>query len=246
MSSPGAGADVMVRLRGATIGYDRRPVVHDVDLEVVAGEVVALLGPNGSGKSTMVRGMLGLAWVMGGEVELFGQPVSRLRDRWRVGYVPQRQAGATGLPTTVQEVVASGRVPRLRPWQRFGPEDRARVATAIETVGLDGRERSPMVELSGGQQRRALIARTLAAEADLLVLDEPTAGVDVASQVVAGRDDRRPRARRRHDPLHHPRARRWRCAYRALVRNTFSQSWMPTSITSMAARPQGNAAQRHS
>jgi zinc transport system ATP-binding protein len=181
MTSP--GAETMVRLRGATIGYDRRPVVLGVDLEITAGEVVALLGPNGSGKSTMVRGMLGLARVMGGEVELFGQPVARLRDRWRVGYVPQRQAGATGLPTTVQEVVASGRVPRLRPWQRFGPEDRARVSAAIEAVGLGGRERSPMLELSGGQQRRALIARALAAEADLLVLDEPTAGVDAASQV---------------------------------------------------------------
>jgi zinc transport system ATP-binding protein len=177
----------MVRLRGATMGYDRRPVVTGVDLEVASGEVLALLGPNGSGKSTLVRGMLGLARILEGEVELFGQPVARLRDRWRVGYVPQRQAGATGLPTTVQEVVASGRIPRLRPWQRFGPADRAQVAAAIEVVGLGGRERTSMLELSGGQQRRALIARALAAEADLLVLDEPTAGVDAASQEALAR-----------------------------------------------------------
>ncbi len=85
----------MVRLRGASIGYDRRAVVTGADLVVEAGEVVALLGPNGSGKSTLVRGMLGLARVMGGDVELFDQPVARLRDRWRVGYVPQRHAGST-------------------------------------------------------------------------------------------------------------------------------------------------------
>jgi zinc transport system ATP-binding protein len=174
--------DVLVRLRGASIGYERRPVVVDVDLEVQAGEVVALLGPNGSGKSTLIRGMLGLARVLGGSVELFGQPVDRLRERWRVGYVPQRSAAVTGLPTTVREVVASGRLPRLRPWQRFGPHDRERVAAAIEAVGLAGREHEPVRHLSGGQQRRALIARALAAEAELLVLDEPTAGVDVASQ----------------------------------------------------------------
>jgi zinc transport system ATP-binding protein len=172
----------MVRLEGASIGYDRRTVLRDVDLLVEPGEVVALLGPNGSGKSTLVRGMLGLARVTAGRVELFGQPVARLRDRWRVGYVPQRHASASGLPTTVQEVVSSGRLPRLRPWQRFRAVDREQVAAAIETVGLSGMERSSMLELSGGQQRRALIARALAAEADLLILDEPTAGVDAASQ----------------------------------------------------------------
>jgi zinc transport system ATP-binding protein len=172
----------LVRLRGASIGYERVPVVRGVDLEIDAGEVVALLGPNGSGKSTLVRGMLGLAQVLGGEVELFGQPVSRLRERWRVGYVPQRLANASGLPTTVAEVVACGRLPRLAPWRRFGKDDRAHVAAAIEAVGLAGFERRPMLKLSGGQQRRALIARALASEAELLVLDEPTAGVDAASQ----------------------------------------------------------------
>jgi zinc transport system ATP-binding protein len=172
----------MVALRGASIGYERTPVVHGVDLTIDAGEVVALLGPNGSGKSTLVRGLLGLARVLGGEVELFGQPVDRLRERWRVGYVPQRHATASGLPTTVQEVVSCGRLPRLKPWQRFGPTDRERVAAAIDTVGLAGRERSSMLELSGGQQRRVLIARALASEAELLILDEPTAGVDAASQ----------------------------------------------------------------
>jgi zinc transport system ATP-binding protein len=120
--------------------------------------------------------------VLGGEVQVLGQPVDRLRQRWRIGYVPQRQAGATGLPTTVQEVVRCGRLPRLRPWQRFGPADHEQVAAAIETVGLAGLERRSMLHLSGGQQRRALIARALAAEADLLILDEPTAGVDAASQ----------------------------------------------------------------
>ena len=173
----------MVRLRHASIGYDRRPVVIDVDLAVDAGEVVALLGPNGSGKSTMVRGMLGLARVMGGDVELFGQPVSGSGTAGGWATCLSARPARPDCRRRSRRWWPPAGCPACAPGSASGPRHRARVAAAIETVGLGGRERSPMLELSGGQQRRALIARALAAEADLLVLDEPTAGVDAASQV---------------------------------------------------------------
>ena len=174
----------MLRLSGAAIGYRGRVVLPDVDLVVRRGEVVAVLGPNGSGKSTLVRGVVGLADVMSGTVELFGGPASQVRDRWRLGYVPQRHTVAGGIPATVSEVVASGRLPRLRPWRRSDAHDRDQVRGAIATVGLAGRERDPVATLSGGQQRRVLIARALAAESELLILDEPTAGVDAEHQQI--------------------------------------------------------------
>jgi zinc transport system ATP-binding protein len=170
-----------------SIGFDGRPVVRRVDLAVDRGEVVAVLGANGSGKSTLVRGVLGLAHVLAGTIEVFGEPAGQLRHRWRLGYVPQRDIVAAGVPATVQEVVASGRLPRIRPWRRASALDRERVRHAIATVGLAGRERHPVATLSGGQQRRVLIARALAGDAELLILDEPTAGVDAASQqILAG------------------------------------------------------------
>jgi zinc transport system ATP-binding protein len=171
-------------LRDVSIGYDGRPVVSGVDLAVDPGEVVAVLGPNGSGKSTLVRGVLGLAQVLGGTIEVFGEPADQIRHRWRLGYVPQRHTLAGGVPATVQEVVASGRLPRIRPWRRASPLDRERVREAIALVGLAGRERDPVATLSGGQQRRVLIARALAGDAAMLFLDEPTAGVDAANQQI--------------------------------------------------------------
>jgi zinc transport system ATP-binding protein len=174
-------------LRDVSIGYDGRPVVRRVDLTVDRGEVVAVLGPNGSGKSTLVRGVLGLAHVLAGTIEVFGEPADQLRHRWRLGYVPQRHIVASGVPATVQEVVASGRLPRIRPWRRASALDRERVREAIATVGLAGQERHPVATLSGGQQRRVLIARALAGDPDMLILDEPTAGVDAANQqILAG------------------------------------------------------------
>jgi zinc transport system ATP-binding protein len=154
-----------------------------VSFSVAAGEVVAVLGANGSGKSTLVRGILGLAEHLGGAIDAFGAPVERMRRRWRIGYVPQRHTLAVGIPATVTEIVTAGRLAQTPPWRRLGATDRQRVQSAIELVGLGGRERDPVAELSGGQQRRVLIARALAGDAELLLLDEPTAGVDAQNQV---------------------------------------------------------------
>ena len=155
---------------------------RDVDLTVAAGEAVAVLGSNGSGKTTLARGLLGLATVLGGEVEVLGAPVGRLRERGRVGYVPQRHTVSGAVPATVREVVAVGRLARLGLFRRLGAADRAAVGEAVEAVGLADRLDEPVAALSGGQQRRVLVARALAAEPELLIMDEPTAGVDAASQ----------------------------------------------------------------
>lgn len=171
----------VLELRDARYGYQGSPAVH-ADLRIEPGELVAVLGPNGSGKSTLVKGMLGLVDELGGETRWFGHPLEEWRDRWRVGYVPQRQLTVSTIPVTVAEVVRSGRVARTGIFRRARSADRTAVAAALDTVGLTARRRTPIGQLSGGQQRRALVARALAAEADVLVLDEPFAGVDAESQ----------------------------------------------------------------
>jgi len=176
------GAEPAIRLAAATIGYDRTPIVEHVDLTIAGGEAVAVLGSNGSGKTTLARGLLGLAQVLDGEVEVLGTPVGRLRDRGRVGYVPQRHTVSGAVPATVREVVGVGRLARLGLFRRPGAADRAAVADAVAAVGLSDRLHDPVAWLSGGQQRRVLVARALAAEPDLLIMDEPTAGVDAANQ----------------------------------------------------------------
>lgn len=172
----------VVDVRHGVVAYDGRPVLRDVSLKVNPGEVVAILGANGSGKSTLVRAILGLVPLASGEVALFGTPLRRFRQWRRIGYVPQRIGAGSGVPATVGEVVASGRLARrgiLRPPRAA---DRAAVAAALTAVGLADRTRDPVATLSGGQQQRTLIARALAGEPETLVLDEPTAGVDAASQ----------------------------------------------------------------
>ncbi|KAB7744726.1 ATP-binding cassette domain-containing protein [Nostocoides sp. F2B08] len=169
-------------LRDAAFGYADRRVVAGVSLTVEPGDVVALLGPNGSGKSTIVRGVLGLAEHLGGEVEVLGTPLAQLSDRTSIGYVPQHHSLSTSVSATVREVVACGRLPHRPWWRRAGAEDRRLVDEAIETVGLTDRAREEVSHLSGGQQRRVLIARALAAQPSVLLMDEPTAGVDTANQ----------------------------------------------------------------
>jgi zinc transport system ATP-binding protein len=159
------------------------PVLRGVSLRVAPGEVVALLGGNGSGKSTLVRALLGLLPLRRGTIELFGRPVARFRGWSRVGYVPQRSTVNLSR-AKVREVVASGRLSRRRPFLPASRDDRAAVSRALEVVGMADRSGDHLSELSGGQQQRVLIARALAGEPDLLVLDEPNAGVDLAHQRV--------------------------------------------------------------
>ncbi|NLU69177.1 metal ABC transporter ATP-binding protein [Streptomyces sp. HNM0574] len=178
-----AAAAPAISLRGATATLGARPVLRGIDLTVGRGEVVALLGANGSGKSTTIRSVIGQVPLTGGELEIFGTPLARFRDWKRVGYVPQRSTAAGGVPATVREIVSSGRLARTR-LRPLGREDKAAVSRALEVVGLADRAKDSVNALSGGQHQRVLIARALAGEPDLLILDEPLAGVDLASQDV--------------------------------------------------------------
>jgi zinc transport system ATP-binding protein len=163
-----------VRLEGVSFAYGRGPaVLRDVDLEVEQGEFVAIAGPNGGGKTTLLRLVLGLERPTAGRVDVHAG---------RIGYLPQRAQAAVDAPITVRELVSTGRASRTRLVGPLTRADREAVRRALGRVGLDDRADRRLSTLSGGQQQRAFIAKALAGEPDLLVLDEPTAGVDAESQ----------------------------------------------------------------
>jgi zinc transport system ATP-binding protein len=172
-----------VELRDASFGY--RPgqrVLEHVDLRIREGEFVALAGPNGGGKTTLVRIVLGLLRPNAGLALLFGEPAHRFSRRATLGYLAQRSELGGDAPVTVREVVSAG---RLRASGLLGPlrrRDRELVEEAIARVGLVHVANTPVRVLSGGMQQRAFIAKALAGEPSLLVLDEPTTGVDTESQ----------------------------------------------------------------
>jgi len=174
--------DILLDAEGVSFAYGRTPVLEGVDLSVRAGEFVALVGPNGSGKSTLLKVLLGSLAPSEGSVRLLGQSPSRLSERGRIGYVPQRPVLDSEVPATVEEIVAAGRLARRGWWRPLRQQDREEVRHALESVGLGDLAGRPLNELSGGQQQRAFIARAFASQPDLLLLDEPIAGIDAESQ----------------------------------------------------------------
>ena len=176
--------ETILRVTDGAVVLGGRPILRGIDLTVQRGEVVAVLGANGSGKSTLVRTILGLTPLRRGSVELFGTPLDRFKEWRRLGFVPQRMSATAGVPASVWEVVASGRLAHRRPLQPMRRADKSAIRAAIDAVGLKGRSRDGCGTLSGGQQQRVLIARALAGRPELLVLDEPTAGVDLENQDV--------------------------------------------------------------
>jgi zinc transport system ATP-binding protein len=163
-----------LRLQGVSFAYGHAPpVLRDVDLEVQRGEFVAIAGPNGGGKTTLVRLVVGLEQPTSGRVELMVE---------KVGYLPQRTQAGIDAPVTVRELVTTGRASRTRLLGPLTPADRVSVQEAIDRVGLSPNADRRLTTLSGGQQQRAFIAKALAADPELLVLDEPTTGVDVEAQ----------------------------------------------------------------
>jgi zinc transport system ATP-binding protein len=157
-------------------------VLEDIDLRIGEGEFVALAGPNGGGKTTLVRIVLALERPTEGKAFLFGEPAHRFSRRRTLGYLAQRSELGGDAPTTVREIVSAGRLAAsglLGPMRR---RDRELVAEAIDRVGLNTVADTPVRTLSGGMQQRAFIAKALAGEPSLLVLDEPTTGVDAESQ----------------------------------------------------------------
>jgi len=180
---PPARGTPVVEVAGVCFAYAGRRVLDDITLTVAAGDFLGIIGPNGSGKTTLIKIVLGLLRPQCGTVRLFGTEIARFRQWRRIGYVPQRVAVLEArVPATVAEVVASGRAARAGVGRRFAPADRRAVVRALETVGLASLQDRPIGTLSAGQQQRAFIARALASEPDLLVLDEPLVGVDADAQ----------------------------------------------------------------
>ena len=177
---PTVPRDSVIAIRDVEVTLGATTALAGVTTTIHAGEAVALLGANGSGKSTMLRAILKLV-AHKGSVDLFGVPQSRFRDWHRIGYVPQ-YADPALQRATVREVVSTGRLAHRRPFTLPSRAERRLVNELIEQVGLAGREGWELAELSGGQQQRARIARALATGPQLLALDEPLAGLDVASQ----------------------------------------------------------------
>ena len=167
-----------------TVDRGQIRALDSVSLTVPRGEITVLLGPNGSGKSTLLQALLGLVTPTAGTVRLLDTSVWRALRSGRVAAVPQADGLDEGFPVTAAEVVMQGRRRFTGPWRRPPPADRAAVDDALERVGLSGLASRRVGELSGGQRRRVLLARCLAQEADLLLLDEPFNGMDAGSEEV--------------------------------------------------------------
>jgi ABC-type Mn2+/Zn2+ transport system ATPase subunit len=172
--------DPAVRIEGVTAGYGRRIALSDVSLTVRPGSLLAVIGPNGAGKSTLLKLIAGLLKPTSGQLTVLGgAPGSAART---VAYLPQAEAVDWDFPVTVSEVVMMGRYARLGFGRQPGPVDRERVAAALETVGMGDSVDRQIGALSGGQRRRVFLARAIAADPELYLLDEPVTGVDVTTQ----------------------------------------------------------------
>jgi ABC-type Mn2+/Zn2+ transport system ATPase subunit len=179
-ASVGTLVEPAIRLAGITAGYDGQPAVEDVDLTLARGSLVAVFGPNGGGKTTLLKLIAGLLKPWQGTVEVLGvTPAEAVR---RTAYVPQAELVDWSFPVSVWDVAMMGRFGRLGPFRQPGRADRDAVTAALERVGMADRRKTQIGRLSGGQRRRAFLARAIAAEADLYLLDEPVTGVDVPTQ----------------------------------------------------------------
>ncbi|MCC2592704.1 ABC transporter ATP-binding protein [Tessaracoccus sp. OS52] len=178
MAAPDAD---LIAADGIFVSLGGLPILRDVSLHVAPREAVAVLGGNGSGKSTLIRAVVGLNPIQEGSVRLFGEPLEAFRDWARIGYVPQHSTLNVN-NATVTEIASSGRLSHHKPFRWFRKADRVAVEHALELVGLADRAKWPFRTLSGGQKQRTLIARALSTEPELLVMDEPFAGVDLHSQ----------------------------------------------------------------
>ncbi len=173
--------NVVVGLSGVTVELDGCCVLHDINFDVHEGGFVGIVGPNGAGKTTLMRTIMGLVPALSGRVEVFGYPPGR-KGSHAIGYVPQRQSVAADFPATVGDVVIMGRLRHLGAFGFPGRKDWQRVEDSLELVGMQDHRDRPVGRLSGGEQRRVMLAQALCASTRLLVLDEPTVGLDLPAE----------------------------------------------------------------
>lgn len=173
----------IIKLQHVSVTLGENLVLSDVSLQIPRGACVGIIGPNGSGKTSLLRTILGLIKPQGGRIEVMGTtPTRRNRQFQQIGYVPQIKHIDRDFPITVYDVVMQGRVGKLGLFRRVGPQDRRSVETCLEKVGIAALSDKQIGALSGGQQQRAFIARALAQESSLLLLDEPATGLDIPTQ----------------------------------------------------------------
>ena len=171
---------MLLHVEDVTMAYRENAVLWDIDLDVPTGVRCAIVGPNGAGKSTLLKGVLGLEKPVAGYVRLWGKTIDEVRER--IAYVPQRGAVNWDFPTTVFDVVLMGRYVHIGLMRRPGREDRERARAALAEMQLEKLAERQISELSGGQKQRVFIARALAQESDLYIMDEPLAGVDETTE----------------------------------------------------------------
>ncbi|WP_026967226.1 metal ABC transporter ATP-binding protein [Algoriphagus terrigena] len=170
----------ILEIHDLTVSYDQNPVLWNVDLSLPAGNLVGILGPNGAGKSTLIKAIMGLITPTSGYVKVFDKPMNDVRAR--ISYVPQRESVDWNFPASVLDVVMMGTYGKLGLFRRPGKKEKDLAIKCLEQVGMSGFVGRQISELSGGQQQRVFIARALAQEADLYLMDEPFAGVDMATE----------------------------------------------------------------
>ena len=169
-----------IDIHDLTVAYDKRPVLWDIDCQLPSGHLVAIIGPNGAGKTTLLKAVMGLVPLASGEVKIYDQSIEKVRNR--IAYVPQRESVDWSFPVTVMDVALMGRYGKLPLFKRPGKADREIAVQALERVGMEGYADRQISQLSGGQQQRVFLARALAQQADLYLMDEPFAGVDVSTE----------------------------------------------------------------
>jgi manganese/zinc/iron transport system ATP- binding protein len=173
-------ARIPIQIHDMTIAYHRKPVLWDVDLDVPEGKLVGIIGPNGAGKSTMITAIMDLVPKASGWVRIYGETYEKMRRS--IGYVPQRESVDWDFPISALEVVTMGRYGRLGWIRRPGREDRRVAEEALDKVGMGEYANRQISQLSGGQQQRVFLARALAQDTQIYLMDEPFAGVDAATE----------------------------------------------------------------
>lgn len=169
-----------IEIHDLTVSYEKKPVLWNIDALIPEGEIIGIIGPNGAGKSTLIKAIMGLLPAESGWVKIYGEPLAKMREA--VGYVPQRESVDWDFPVTVRDVVLMGTYGRLGVFRRPGKKERELCDTCLEQVGMSAYSSRQIANLSGGQRQRVFLARALAQESKIYLMDEPFVGVDAATE----------------------------------------------------------------